>query len=85
MLHALPSTASANETLTITDSDGNVILTFTPEKNWQSVVFTSPDIKQNKTYTVTVGSISEDVTVTGVITSNSTGMGFGGGRGGKRF
>ncbi len=85
VLHALPSTASANETLTITDSDGNVILTFTPEKNWQSVVFTSPDIKQNETYTVTVGSISEDVTVTGVITSNSNGMGFGGGRGGKRF
>lgn len=84
VLHNLGSTVSANEKLTITDSDGNEILSFTPTKTWQSVVFTSGDLKDGETYTITAGSQSETVTIDGIVTSNSTGMSFGGGHGGGR-
>lgn len=82
VLHDLGSTVSANEKLTITDSDGKEILSFTPTKTWQSVVFTSADLKEGETYTITAGSQSETVTIDGIVTSNSTGMSFGGGHGG---
>lgn len=82
VLHNLGSTVSANEKLTITDSDGNEILSFTPTKTWQSVVFSSGDLKDGETYTITAGSQSETVTIDGIVTSNSTGMSFGGGHGG---
>lgn len=81
VLHNLGSTVSANEKLTITDSDGKEILSFTPTKTWQSVVFTSADLKEGETYTITAGSQSETVTIDGIVTSNSTGMSFGGGHG----
>lgn len=84
VLHDLGSTVSANEKLTITDSDGKEILSFTPKKTWQSVVFTSADLKEGETYTITAGSQSETVTIDGIVTSNSTGMSFGRGHGGGR-
>ena len=84
VLHDLGSTVSANEKLTITDSDGKEILSFTPTKAWQSVVFTSADLKEGETYTITAGSQSETVTIDGIVTSNSTGMSFGRGHGGGR-
>lgn len=84
VLHDLGSTVSANEKLTITDSDGKEILSFTPTKTWQSVVFTSADLKEGETYTITAGSQSETVTIDGIVTSNSKGMSFGRGHGGGR-
>lgn len=84
VLHDLGSTVSANEKLTITDSDGKEILSFTPTKTWQSVVFTSADLKEGETYTITAGSQSETVTIDGIVTSNSKGKNFGGGHGGRR-
>lgn len=84
VLHDLGSTVSANEKLTITDSDGKEILSFTPTKTWQSVVFTSADLKKGETYTITAGSQSETVTIDGIVTSNSKGMSFGRGHGGGR-
>ena len=84
VLHDLDSTVSANEKLTITDSDGKEILSFTPTKTWQSVVFTSADLKKGETYTITAGSQSETVTINGIVTSNSKGKNFGGGHGGRR-
>ena len=82
--HTLSASVSANEALKITDSSGKEVLTFTPVKNWQNVVFTSPDLKQGETYTITAGSVSEQVTLESIVTSNSSGGDFGG-RGGKRF
>lgn len=81
-LHNLASTVSGGTELTVTDSSGNVLLTFTPEKSFQSVVFTSPELNDGETYTVTAGSLSETVTLNGISTSNSTGMSMGGGFGG---
>lgn len=84
VLHDLGSTVSANEKLTITDIDGKEILSFTPTKTWQSVVFTNADLKEGETYTITAGSQSETVTIDGIVTSNSKGKNFGGGHGGGR-
>ncbi len=83
VLHNFDSAAAAGSEFTVTDSDGNVIMSFTPEKTYQSVLFSCADLKEG-TYTVTAGDTSEEVTVSSVVTSNSTGMGMGGGRGGFR-
>lgn len=81
VLHDFTSSFSANTQFTVTDSAGNEILSFTNEKTWQGVVFSSPELKEGETYTLTAGSASDTVTIDSIITSNSTG-GFGGGRGG---
>lgn len=85
VLHNLSSAVSGGTEVVISDSSGNKILSYTPEKDWQSIVFSSPDIKEGETYTITAGEITESVTVEGLVTSNSTGMGGGGRPGGMNF
>lgn len=80
VLHNFESAAAAGSEFTVTDSDGNVILSFTPEKNYQSVVFSSAELKEGK-YTAKAGDQSEEIEISSIVTSNSTGMGFGGGGG----
>lgn len=48
----------AGTTITIADSDGNIILEHTPELPFQVVIFSSPDIISGETYIVTAGSVS---------------------------
>lgn len=80
----LSSTVSGGTVVMITDSSGNVILSYTPEKDWQSVVFSTPDIKDGETYTIMAGSLSENITTDGICTSNgSSSWGFGGNRGSR--
>lgn len=81
-LHNFDSTISGGTEVTVKDSDGNVIATYKPTKSWQSMVFTSADLKDGETYTITAGDVSETVTLDGIVTSNSTG-GMGGGFGGR--
>lgn len=81
VLHDLSTSVSSGQELTITDSEGNTIASYTPQINWQSVVFSSPDMKDGATYTITCGDVSETVTTDGIVTSNATG-GMGGMRGG---
>ncbi|MCR5540027.1 MAG: carbohydrate-binding domain-containing protein [Ruminococcus sp.] len=77
VLHDFTSSFSADTEFTVTDKDGNVVLTFTNPKTWQGVIFSSPDLKQGETYTVSAGGESEEITLESVITSNSKG-GFSG-------
>lgn len=72
VLHNLSGTVSGEQEVTITDSEGNVILSHSFSKDWQSIVFSSPDIEEGETYTITAGSISETVTVEDIVTSNSS-------------
>ena len=83
-LYDLSSTIAANTEVTVSDSSGNVLLSYTPTKTWQSMVFSSADLKQGETYTITAGSVSETVTLDSINTSNATGSGMGGGMGGGR-
>ncbi|MBO4867118.1 MAG: carbohydrate-binding domain-containing protein [Ruminococcus sp.] len=77
VLHDFTQSFSADTEFTVTDKDGNVVLSFTNPKTWQGVIFSSPDLKQGETYTVSAGGESEEITLESVITSNSKG-GFGG-------
>ena len=69
----------AGETITITDSQGNVLYTGLTVKSANSVVFSSPDLTVGETYTVTIGSSSATVTQSSTVvgSTNEFGGGFG--------
>lgn len=80
MLVNFDQAVSAGTEVVLKDSDGKTILSYTPEKNYQSVVLSSADIKTGETYTVTAGSASTTVEMTDTI----YGTGGMGGRGGMQ-
>lgn len=82
VLHDFSGTLSAGTEFTVTDSSGNQIISFTNEKTWQGVVFSSPELKEGETYTVSAGDETESITIESIVTSNSQGGMFGGGKGG---
>ena len=57
--------------VTVKDSSGSVIISFTPEKEYNSVVISSPDIKNGETYTVTVAGESQTVEMSDIIYSSA--------------
>ena len=65
----------AGETITITDSQGNVLYTGVTVKSANSVVFSSADLSVGETYTVTIGSTSATVTQSSTVVGNSNGFG----------
>ena len=68
----------AGETITITDSQGNVLYTGVTVKSANSVVFSSAGLVVGETYTVTIGSTSASVTQSSTVVGNSNGFrGFG--------
>lgn len=52
--------ASAKETVTLADSDGNVLISFTPSKNWNALNFSTPDMKTGETYFIYSGGTLTD-------------------------
>jgi len=69
-----------NTEITVTDSNGDVILSATAECSYSAVVLSSPDLVAGETYTITCGDYSEEVTLTDNIYGTGNGMGsFGGG------
>lgn len=70
----------AGETITITDSQGNVLYTGLTVKSANSVVFSSPDLTVGETYTVTIGSSSATVTQSSTVVGSTNGFGDGFGR-----
>ena len=63
------------------DADGQVVLQYTPAKQYQSVLISSADLKEG-TYTLICGTETVTVEVTGVTTVSGNGA-MGGMRGGK--
>lgn len=49
---------SAGTTITLTDKDGNIVMTEEPQLDFQIAILSSPDIIKGETYTITVGSAS---------------------------
>ncbi len=82
ILHNFSTTLSESDAITLKDSDGNTLVTYTPAKAYQSVVVSCPDMEKGQTYTLSAGSQSESLTLSSVVTSNGTG-GMGGGMNGK--
>ena len=64
----------AGSQLQLSDGDGAVLLSFSLEKSAQSIVFSSPDLKQDVDYALTVDGVAQQYTGT-----SSGGMGPGSG------
>lgn len=75
-------TVSANSEFSLMDSSGNVIMSYTPTKNYASAIVYSSDIKNGSTYMVTAGSTTQSITVNSNVTTNGVSGGFGGGQNG---
>ena len=72
------NTRQENKEITVKNSDGKTIISWTPDKSYNSVVISTPDIVKGNTYTVSLGSETTNVTMD----SNIYGEGMGGAPGG---
>lgn len=84
MLVTLSGTTS--DTVSLLDADGKELLSYSPGKAYNCVVFSCPEITEDGTYTVTAGSDSASITMSGLIygTMGNGSMGNGGfDKGGK--
>ena len=85
LLYNLTAVSNAGTEVTLTDDAGNVIASYTPDKEYQSVVISTPDLEKDKTYTLTSGEKTAQITLTSIVTSNvQQGMGGSGDRGNQR-
>ena len=78
----------AGTEVTVKDSDGAVILSWTVPKSFRSLQLSSGDLETDKTYTITAGTVENSVTVSAINTYEGE-RGFGGrgaemGQGGPR-
>ncbi len=81
----LTYSATSAETITLKDSAGNVLASYSPTKNYNCVVISCPSVTTGNTYTVEACGQTTSVTMSSLIYGNSGGKGggqFGGGQGG---
>lgn len=74
---------SAGQAITLKDSDGNILASFTPAKAFGCVVVSAPGVAQGGTYTIAAGGTSTTVTMESLIYGSGMG-GFGGMGGGQQ-
>ena len=72
---------SSGTAVTLTDSAGKELLSWTPATDFSGVVISCPDLKVGESYTITAGSFTETITLENTI--YGSGMGGRGGMGGK--
>lgn len=70
---------AAGDTVTLTDADGNVLLSSSFAKSFNCVVLSSPDMAVGQTYTLVMGDHETTITLSSTTYSNRSG-GFGFGR-----
>lgn len=82
-IYNISSGVSAGDVITISDSSGREIFTYTVAKSASSVVFSSADLVIGNTYTLTATGQNYEITLDSVSTGESGSMngGMGGGRG----
>ena len=73
------------DAITLSDSDGNIILSFAPSKKYNHIFLSSPEIKFENSYTLKYGEGVLDITVNtnDTVIGNGRGFGFGGGFSGR--
>ena len=73
----LVSTGNLSEgsEITVTDSSGSELLSFTPSTSYSCVLISSPDLQVGQTYTISAGTSSQEVTLEDYIYGGSLGMG----------
>ena len=89
----LDSTGKAGDTITLKDSNGAALITYTAEKEYQALILSSADIQPGQTYTLVCGETETEIVmekekmVTNVGNAsqmNGKGSGHGGGGRGNR-
>lgn len=88
LLYGWDTTLNGGTPITLTDANGKEIVAFTPTKNFQSVVISTPTLIVGETYTLSAGTQVAEVTLSSTITSEGVSGGrgqgtMGGGRGQK--
>lgn len=86
LLVNMTSAASAGTTMTLTDSSGRTVVSYTPTRAYQSVAISAPGLTTGQSYNLNIGnSTYETISLTGTVTtSGSGGMGGFGGPPGMR-
>ena len=75
-------TQAAGTVVKLTDAGGNVIVSYTAEQSFACVILSHASIVQGGTYTLTVGSASQEITMTGTVYSGTGGADGQGGNAG---
>ena len=79
------NTISAGSEIKVADKDGNVVLSYTAEKDFNFAIISSDKLITGETYTVSAGDNSEEITIVAgenTIGQSAGGMGGFGGTGG---
>lgn len=74
-------TKTAGTEWTLTSGDEMVILSGNPDKEYSSLIISSPELKDGETYQLAAGEESMEITVSGIITQSGTRSGMEGGPG----
>ncbi len=74
----LDSYVDGGKTVQVTDNEGNLIIETTIDKSYNCILISTPELKENGTYTVTADGTEYPVTLDGFTYSNRSGGGFGG-------
>ena len=69
ILYNMSSIAAAGTTLTVTDADGSVLLSWEVPCSFSSALISCPEMKIGGTYTVSAGETSEEITLESVSTT----------------
>ncbi|MGN0655480.1 MAG: carbohydrate-binding domain-containing protein [Ruminiclostridium sp.] len=83
----LTYSGTSTEPITLKDSAGNTLVSYSPENNYNCVVISCPSVTTGNTYTVEACGQTTSVTMSSLIYGNSGGKGggqFGGGKQGNR-
>ncbi|URN83217.1 carbohydrate-binding domain-containing protein [Acetobacterium wieringae] len=70
ILYNLTAKAAAGTEVSLKDSSGKVLVSYTPEKSYQSVVISTPEMSVGSTYTLTAGGQTVSIEQTAMVTSN---------------
>ena len=71
VLISLSESHSKGEKIIVKDEDSNVLLRYTPQSKYKSILLSSEDLKEGSTYTITAGDEIKTVTFDSLILNNT--------------
>ena len=75
ILIKLSQSHDSGEEITVMAEDSNVILSYTPQSKFESILLSGKDIKEGETYTVSIGGETQSVTMESLIINISADKG----------
>ena len=64
-----------NGEITLTDADGKELISFTPSREYNSVVISCAELEEGATYTLHTGETATEVTLSSLVYSNGQSQG----------